>query len=69
MSGRGFSDDPTALKEAEQLVEDVLADLAAEGVKEAHRIAQGVRRAVGRWVDKAYRRRPMIVPTVMVVGE
>ncbi|MET9328614.1 ribonuclease J [Tsukamurella sp. NPDC003166] len=69
VSGRGFSDDPTALKEAEQLVEDVLADLAAEGVKEAHRIAQGVRRAVGRWVDKAYRRRPMIVPTVMVVGE
>ncbi|MGX9296815.1 ribonuclease J [Tsukamurella paurometabola] len=69
VSGRGFSDDPTALKEAEQLVEDVLADLAAEGVKEAHRIAQGVRRAVGRWVDKAYRRRPMIVPTVIVVGE
>ena len=69
VSGRGFSDDPTALKEAEQLVEDVIADLAAEGVKEAHRIAQGVRRAVGRWVDKAYRRRPMIVPTVIVVGE
>ncbi len=69
VSGRGFSDDPTALKEAEQLVEDVLADLAAEGVKEAHRIAQGVRRAVGRWVDKTYRRRPMIVPTVIVVGE
>ncbi|CAM3827884.1 ribonuclease J [Tsukamurella ocularis] len=69
VSGRGFSDDPTALKEAEQIVEDVIADLAAEGVKEAHRIAQGVRRAVGRWVDKAYRRRPMIVPTVIVVGE
>ncbi|GAB3126104.1 ribonuclease J [Tsukamurella serpentis] len=69
VSGRGFSDDPTALKEAEQLVEETLAQLTAEGVKDAHRIAQGVRRAVGRWVDKAYRRRPMIVPTVIVVGE
>ncbi|WP_019203354.1 ribonuclease J [Tsukamurella sp. 1534] len=69
VSGRGFSDDPTALKEAEQLVEDTLAQMSAEGVKDAHRIAQGIRRAVGRWVSGAYRRRPMIVPTVIVVGE
>ncbi|ADG78381.1 Ribonuclease J OS=Tsukamurella paurometabola (strain ATCC 8368 / DSM / CCUG 35730 / CIP 100753/ JCM 10117 / KCTC 9821 / NBRC 16120 / NCIMB 702349 / NCTC 13040) OX=521096 GN=rnj PE=3 SV=1 [Tsukamurella paurometabola] len=69
VSGRGFSDDPTALKEAEQLVEDTLAQLSSEGIKDQHRIAQAVRRAVGRWVSNTYRRRPMIVPTVMVVGE
>ncbi|WP_371842625.1 ribonuclease J [Rhodococcus triatomae] len=67
VSGRGFSDDPTALKEAAQLVEAELARLANEGVTETHRIAQSVRRIVGRWVADKYRRRPMIVPTVMAV--
>ncbi len=31
------------------------------------RIAQAVRRAVGKWVGEAYRRQPMIVPTVIEV--
>ena len=68
VSGRGFSDDPTALKEAGQLVEAELIRLASEGVTDTHRIAQAVRRVVGRWVADKYRRKPMIVPTVMAVG-
>ncbi|MCD2147229.1 ribonuclease J [Gordonia paraffinivorans] len=68
VSGRGFSDDPGALKEAADLVNQVLDALAAEGVSDTHRIAQGIRRAVGRWVSETYRRRPMIVPTVLAVG-
>ncbi|MDH3043973.1 ribonuclease J [Gordonia alkanivorans] len=68
VSGRGFSDDPDALKSAADLVNQVLDSLAAEGVSDAHRIAQGIRRAVGRWVSDVYRRRPMIVPTVLAVG-
>lgn len=67
VSGRGFSDDPTALAEAAELVEAELLRLAGEGVTETHRIAQGVRRVVGRWVAETYRRRPMIVPTVIGV--
>ncbi|WP_040791190.1 ribonuclease J [Nocardia paucivorans] len=67
VSGRGFSDDPTALAEAAELVEAELLRLAGEGVTEIHRIAQGVRRVVGRWVAETYRRRPMIVPTVIGV--
>ncbi|MDG3013895.1 ribonuclease J [Corynebacteriales bacterium D3-21] len=67
VSGRGFSDDPTALQGAAQLVEKELGNLAAEGVTDTHRIAQGVRRVVGRWVAEKYRRRPMIVPTVIGV--
>ncbi|TJZ73409.1 ribonuclease J [Rhodococcus oryzae] len=65
--GRGFSDDPAALKEAAVLVEAELARLAAEGITDTHRIAQAVRRVVGRWVADKYRRRPMIVPTVIGV--
>ncbi|MBB3038545.1 ribonuclease J [Hoyosella altamirensis] len=68
VAGRGFSDDPAALKNAVELVEAELARLEAEGVTDAHRIAQGVRRTVGRWVAEKYRRRPMIIPTIMEVG-
>ncbi|MBB5911423.1 ribonuclease J [Nocardia transvalensis] len=67
VSGRGFSDDPGALVEAQKLVEAELQRLAGEGVTDTHRIAQSVRRVVGRWVAEAYRRRPMIVPTVLGV--
>ncbi|MEV0107356.1 RNase J family beta-CASP ribonuclease [Nocardia sp. NPDC050799] len=67
VSGRGFSDDPTALAGAAELVEAELLRLAGEGVTDTHRIAQAVRRIVGRWVADTYRRRPMIVPTVIGV--
>ncbi|MGY3555824.1 ribonuclease J [Williamsia sp. R60] len=69
VSGRGFSDDPTALKEAGDLVDQALAQMAVERVTDTHRIAQTIRRVVGRWVADKYRRRPMIVPTVMTVSE
>jgi ribonuclease J len=67
VSGRGFSDDPKALDEAVALVEVELSHLEAEGITEPHRIAQAVRRVVGRWVSETYRRRPMIVPTVIPI--
>ncbi|MFN2496854.1 MAG: ribonuclease J [Pseudonocardiaceae bacterium] len=67
ISGRGFSDDPKALDEVVPLVETELARTEAEGITDTHRIAQAVRRAVGRWVADTYRRRPMIVPTVLPV--
>ena len=67
ISGRGFSDDPDALSEAADLVDKALTELAGEGVTDSHRIAQGIRRVVGRWVAQKYRRRPMIVPTVIEV--
>jgi ribonuclease J len=67
LAGRGFSDDPKALEGVQPLVEDELSRLENEGVTDTHRIAQGVRRVVGRWVADNYRRRPMIVPTVIAV--
>jgi ribonuclease J len=67
LSGRGFSDDPKALDEVTRLVEMELSRTEAEGITDTHRIAQAVRRVVGRWVAETYRRRPMIVPTVIPV--
>ncbi|WP_298177917.1 ribonuclease J [Saccharomonospora sp.] len=67
LSGRGFSDDPKALDEVTRLVEMELSRTEAEGITDTHQIAQAVRRVVGRWVAGTYRRRPMIVPTVIPV--
>ncbi|GAA3840206.1 ribonuclease J [Saccharothrix violaceirubra] len=67
LSGRGFSDDPKALDQAISLVEMELSRTEAEGITDSHRIAQAVRRVVGRWVAETYRRRPMIVPTIIPV--
>lgn len=67
ISGRGFSDDPKALEAVVPLVEMELARTEAEGITDMHRVAQAVRRVVGRWVAETYRRRPMIVPTVIPV--
>ncbi|MGW6934838.1 ribonuclease J [Lentzea sp. NPDC054927] len=67
ISGRGFSDDPKALEAVVPLVEMELARTEAEGIADTHRVAQAVRRVVGRWVAETYRRRPMIVPTVIPV--
>ncbi|MGH3906952.1 MAG: ribonuclease J [Pseudonocardiaceae bacterium] len=67
ISGRGFSDDPKALDGVVPLVEMELARTEAENITDTHRIAQAVRRVVGRWVADTYRRRPMIVPTVLPV--
>jgi ribonuclease J len=67
VSGRGFSDDPKALEAVVPLVEMELSRTEVEGITDTHRIAQAVRRVVGRWVAETYRRRPMIVPTVIPV--
>jgi ribonuclease J len=67
VSGRGFSDDPKALDAVVPLVENELSRTEIEGITDTHRIAQAVRRVVGRWVADTYRRKPMIVPTVIPV--
>jgi ribonuclease J len=67
IAGRGFSDDPKALDAVLPLVEMELSRTEAEGINDTHRIAQAVRRVVGRWVGETYRRRPMIVPVVIPV--
>ena len=67
LHSRGFSEDPKALEPATRKVEEELEALAAERVTDVDRIAQAVRRAVGKWVGETYRRQPMIVPTVIEI--
>ncbi|MEB3064587.1 ribonuclease J [[Mycobacterium] zoologicum] len=65
---RGFSEDPKALEPVARKVEAELESLAAEQITDPTRIAQAVRRTVGKWVGEVYRRQPMIVPTVLEVN-
>jgi ribonuclease J len=67
LHSRGFSEDPKALEPAVRRVEAELESLAADDITDPSRIAQGVRRTVGKWVGETYRRQPMIVPTVIEV--
>ncbi|WP_336031466.1 ribonuclease J [Geodermatophilus sp. FMUSA9-8] len=67
LSTRGFSDDPKAFDEVLRLVEDNLTRELSDGQRDAHRLSQVIRRTVGKWVSDRYRRRPMIIPTVLEV--
>jgi ribonuclease J len=67
LSTRGFSDDPAAFDEVLALVEDKLKEALEDGAVEPHRLSQVIRRTVGKWVSDTYRRRPMIIPTVLEV--
>ena len=67
ISAKGFSEDPQAFNPVIPLLTAALHRSAADGVTDPHQLQQVVRRTVGRWVNDAYRRRPMIVPTVVEV--
>jgi len=67
IAARGFSDDPAAFDGVLTLLEDELDRAAAEGTSDPHQLGQQVRRALGRWVNDTYRRRPMIIPVVLEV--
>ncbi|GIJ77101.1 ribonuclease J [Micromonospora phaseoli] len=67
VSAKGFSEDPEAFNPVLPLVTEALNRAAADGITDPHQLQQIVRRTVGRWVNDAYRRRPMIVPTVVEV--
>ncbi|RFD25414.1 ribonuclease J [Mycobacterium uberis] len=67
LHSRGFSEDPKALEPAVRKVEAELELLVAANVTDPIRIAQAVRRTVGKWAGETYCRQPMIVPTVIEV--
>jgi ribonuclease J len=67
ITARGFSDDPAALDPITAELIEVVEKALADGTRDADALAHLVRRTVGRWVDREYRRRPMLVPMVVEV--
>ncbi|HEY7010956.1 MAG TPA: ribonuclease J [Jatrophihabitantaceae bacterium] len=67
ITSRGFSDDAAALDPIRAELIEVVEKALADGTRDADALQHLVRRTVGRWVDREYRRRPMLVPTVVEV--
>jgi ribonuclease J len=67
LTARGFTDDPDALEPIRVELIHILERAVTEGVRDTDALEHTVRRTVGRWVDKKYRRRPMLMPMVIEV--
>ncbi len=62
---RGFAEDETTFDDVKQPIIDAINASIAEGATDPYQLQQTVRRVVGRWVNRAHRRRPMIIPVVI----
>ncbi|WP_101524768.1 ribonuclease J [Nocardioides houyundeii] len=62
---RGFAEDDATFAEVKPVIVDALDRVIADGVTDSYQLQQTIRRVVGRWVSKAHRRRPMIIPVVV----
>lgn len=63
---RGFAPDDAVFQQVKPQIEKALEEALRGGTTDSHQLAQVVRRTVGRWVATKQRRRPMIVPVVVV---
>jgi ribonuclease J len=64
---RGSGIDEAAFDDVRPLLEETLDRAANEGITDTYQLGQLVRRALGKWVNSNYRRRPMIIPVVLEV--
>ncbi len=67
LSSRGFSDDPEAFAPPWPWSRRRCAPRWSRGRSTRTGSPRCVRRTVGKWVSDTYRRRPMIIPTVLEV--
>jgi ribonuclease J len=67
LTARGFTEDPDGLEPLQVELIKIVEKSLVDGVRDAAALEHIVRRTVGRWVDKKYRRRPMLMPTVIEV--
>ncbi|HEY2298123.1 MAG TPA: ribonuclease J [Jatrophihabitans sp.] len=67
ITARGFSDDPAAVEPILAELVEVVERALVDGNRDVDSLQHLVRRTVGRWVDREYRRRPMLIPTVVEV--
>lgn len=63
---RAFAEEDHVFDDVKPQISLALAQAAAEGVRDAHAMQQVIRRTIGTWVNKAHRRRPMIIPVVII---
>jgi len=62
---RGFVEDDSVFDDVRPLIEEALLKAVGDGNDDVYQLQQVIRRTTGRWVNQAYRRRPMIIPVVL----
>jgi ribonuclease J len=62
---RGFAEDDSVFEDVKPMIEDALRTAVNDGNDDPYQLQQVMRRTVGRWVNQAHRRRPMIIPVVL----
>lgn len=62
---KGFAEDDAVFDDIKPAIAKGLQEAAHNGVRDTHSLQQVIRRTVGQWVSKSYRRRPMIIPLVI----
>jgi ribonuclease J len=62
---RAFAEDDHVFDEVKPLIAKALAEAAGEGIRDPYALQQVIRRTIGTWVNRAHRRRPMIIPVVI----
>ena len=65
ISARAFAEDDHVFDAVRPMIERALAEAAGQGIKDTYALQQVIRRTIGTWVNKAHRRRPMIIPMVV----
>ena len=65
ITARGFVEGDGVFDDIAREVQQVLREALADGAEDTYQLQQLMRRRIGRWVNRAYRRRPMIIPMVV----
>ena len=63
---RGFVEGDAIFDSVRPQVAAALEDALTDGVDDTYRLQQVIRRRMGKWVNDTHRRRPMIVPVVVL---
>ena len=65
LTARGFADGEDIFGDISEEISGALRQALLDGVDDTFQLQQLMRRRIGRWVSRQYRRRPMIVPVVL----
>jgi ribonuclease J len=62
---RAYAEEDHVFDDIRPEIQRALDKAASEGVRDTYQFQQVIRRTIGSWVNKAHRRRPMIIPVVV----
>lgn len=66
ITARGFAEADSVFNDIKPQILAALEEAASGGKAESHHLQQAMRRTIGRWVSTRLRRKPMILPVVVV---